>query len=129
MIALISVLLVWIASYNDNLFMPAPLRDLFVWLGARSYAIYLIHIPAFFLTREIWTRMNPETVAGPEAFVPYLLSAGVLILVCSELNYRWVEQPLRRKGAAIADRMNNPGLPDEAPPTHSTSRRKTCSPV
>ena len=128
-IALISVLLVWIASYNDNLFMPAPLRDLFVWLGARSYAIYLIHIPAFFLTREIWTRMNPETVAGPEAFVPYLLSAGVLILVCSELNYRWVEQPLRRKGAAIADRMNNPGLPDEAPPTHSTSRRKTCSPV
>lgn len=110
-ITLLCALLVWIASYDDNLFIPAPLRALFNWLGARSFAIYLIHIPAFFLTREIWSRMNPGTVAGPDHFLPYLLTAAGLIIVCSELNHRWVEQPLRRKGRAIAQRMLNETTP------------------
>lgn len=130
-IALLSVLLVWIASYNDNLFMPAPLRSLFVWLGARSYAIYLIHIPAFFLTRELWTRLNPGSIAGPEQFLPYLLVAGLLILVFSDINYRWVEQPLRRKGAAIADNIlqnNEPAPPTTPLPSASpeSGRREAC---
>ena len=128
-ITLLCILLVWIASYNDDLLMPQPLRRLFVWLGARSYAIYLIHIPAFFLTREIWARLNPGSPAGPDAFLPYALSAGALILVCSELNYRWVEQPLRRKGAAMAARISQPASADHPPPPDNISRRESCSPV
>lgn len=132
-IALLSVLLVWIASYNDNLFMPAPLRNVFIWLGARSYAIYLIHIPAFYLTREIWLRMNPGVIAGPDQFLPYLLVAGILILMLSDLNYRWIEQPLRRRGAAIADNiMNNNEPQSHSTPLQITStesgRREACSP-
>ncbi|WP_285274611.1 acyltransferase family protein [Halopseudomonas bauzanensis] len=104
-ITLLCILLVWIASYNENLLIPAPLQAVFTWLGARSFAIYLIHIPAFFLTREIWTRMSPGAVASPDDFLPYLLTAGGLIILCSELNHRWLEQPLRRKGHAIAQRV------------------------
>ena len=134
-IALLCAMLVWLASYNDNLFMPAHLRDLFCWLGARSYAIYLIHIPAFFLTREIWTRMNPGSVAGPEQFLPYVFTAGVLILVLSDLNYRLVEQPLRHRGRSIANGIMNAPAPTADLPPHqgtqpeSTSRRDVCSPL
>lgn len=131
-IALLSVLLVWIASYNDDLLMPQPLRHLAVWLGARSYAIYLIHVPAFFLTREIWQRTHPGATAGPEQLLAYIFMAGTLILICAELNYRWVEQPLRRHGAAVAARINT-ATPSEPPVTQTThdippSRREPCSP-
>src|SRR5690606_13405932 len=61
-IAILSIILVWMASYNSDLFLPKPIKQLMVWIGARSYAIYLIHIPAFFLTREIWIRVNPGQV-------------------------------------------------------------------
>lgn len=132
MVTLLSTLLVWMASYNDNLFMPAPIRSLLVWIGARSYAIYLIHIPAFFLTREIWMRMHPGAIAGPEQLFFYTALAGTLILVCAELNYRWVESPLRRRGAAIAARLANQHS-DPAPSSLTTavvspSRRESCSP-
>src|SRR5690606_31221819 len=36
-IALLCVLLVWLASYNDDLLQPQPMRHMAVWLGARSY--------------------------------------------------------------------------------------------
>src|SRR5690554_6164354 len=131
-IALLSVLLVWMASYNDDLLMPKPLRGVAVWLGARSYAIYLIHIPAFFLTREIWQRAHPGATAGPEQLMVYILISVTLILVCAELNYRWVEQPLRRHGASVAARIST--SPPREPPMQTmdgmphSNRRESCSP-
>src|SRR5690606_1835619 len=127
-ITILCVILVWLASYDDDLFLPAPLRSLFLWLGARSYAIYLIHIPAFFLTREIWTRLDPGTTPGPEAFLPYMLTAGALILICSELNHRYVEQPLRHKGRRIAARVREQAtVHGNEPGQEATDRRETCS--
>lgn len=131
-IAVLSVLLVWMASYNDDLLMPKPLRGVAVWLGARSYAIYLIHIPAFFLTREIWQRAHPGATAGPEQLMVYILISVTLILVCAELNYRWVEQPLRRHGASVAARIST--SPPREPPMQTmdgmphSNRRESCSP-
>ena len=132
LVALLSALLVWMASYNDDLFLPAPIRSLFVWIGARSYAIYLIHIPAFFLTREIWMRLHPGAVAGPEQLHFHIAVAAMLILVCAELNYRWVELPLRRRGAAIAAGLashhSGPASSTLATPVIPPSRRESCSP-
>jgi len=104
-ITLLCVALVWIASYNDGLFLPYHLRNLMVWLGARSYAVYLIHIPAFFLTREIWSRLDPSAIVDDAFLLRYLLTAGLLIFICSEFNYRLLERPLRVKGAIIAERF------------------------
>lgn len=106
-IALLSVLLVWVASYDSNyLWADGPLKRLLVWTGSRSYAIYLIHIPAFFFTREIWHRLHPEQVGfGETFFYPFILTAGVLIVILSELNYRLVECPLRIRGGQVAKRM------------------------
>lgn len=105
LVALLSILLVWVASYNDDLFLFSPLREIFAWLGSRSYAIYLIHIPAFSLTRQIWRWLAPGQTVDETFFYPYVLTAGLLILLLSELNYRLVETPLRRRGARIAARF------------------------
>jgi peptidoglycan/LPS O-acetylase OafA/YrhL len=103
LLALLSALLVWMATYDGNIFLPPGLlRHLMLWVGARSYAIYLIHVPAFMATREIWTQVSPGAVFDTQYFYPFLLTAGTLIVVLAELNFRFIETPLRLRGAAIA---------------------------
>ncbi|AVK02761.1 MULTISPECIES: acyltransferase family protein [Pseudomonas aeruginosa group] len=100
LIALLCAGLVWMAAYDANLICPPGLlKRLLIWIGNRSYAIYLIHVPAFFFTRELFYRLYPEEHVGPAYFFPYLVVSVGLILMFSELNYRWVESPFRRFGA------------------------------
>lgn len=107
LIALCSASLVWLASYDRNyLALPAPLQRALLWIGSRSYAIYLIHLPAFFLTREICYRLHGSKEFDSSYTWAFSVTAGLLILVCSELNYRWVENPLRRQGARLAKRLS-----------------------
>lgn len=104
--AVLSVLLVWIASYDMDLLIPVgPIKQLLLWVGTRSYAIYLIHIPAFYLSREIWFHVRPDSAPGDELFFPLLFTAGALIALLSELNYRLIEAPFRLRGAKIAKRF------------------------
>lgn len=107
MIALLSAALVWIASYGRNfLWTDSTFKRVMIWAGTRSYAIYLIHVPAFFFTREIWYRLYPDQQSfGEQFFYPFVLTAGVLIIVLSEVNYRLIECPLRERGKNIAQRM------------------------
>jgi peptidoglycan/LPS O-acetylase OafA/YrhL len=105
-IAVMSAILVFIASHNNDIFSSAlgKLSKVIVWVGSRSYAIYLIHIPAFLLSREIWFRLSGHgTLFDEQFFYQYLITAFVLIVALAELNFRLVEQPLRRKGKHIAD--------------------------
>lgn len=100
LVAWISAVLVVLAAQGRNLLLaPGHLKRVLCWLGSRSYGMYVIHIPSFFLTREIWHRLTPEgTSFGPEWTLPFLLTALVLLVTLSELNYRLVEAPLRNKG-------------------------------
>lgn len=106
-IALLAAALVWIASYDQNFLWPdGAFKRLMIWFGTRSYAIYLIHIPAFFFTREIYYRLYPQQGDfGDSFFYPFVLTAAVLIVVLSELNYRLIECPLRERGKQIAQRL------------------------
>jgi peptidoglycan/LPS O-acetylase OafA/YrhL len=113
MVAFISAILVFVASYDQNYVMgQGMIKNCFVWIGARSYAIYLIHIPAYYTTRELWFRFEPVgTVFNGSYYMEFLLTAFLLIVICAELNYRFVEIPLRRRGAEIADKyMASKGL-------------------
>lgn len=107
LIAILSGLLVWIASYDRNfLFPPGCFKSVVSWIGSRSYAIYLIHVPAFLLTREIWFRLDVGGVGfGPSYFYPFILTSAGLILILSDLNYRLVETPLRLYGKKVAQRL------------------------
>jgi peptidoglycan/LPS O-acetylase OafA/YrhL len=106
-VAAISAVLVWLASYDrDYLCPPGWAKQALVWTGSRSYALYLIHVPAFRAAREIWFRLEPAgTVFGPSYKLRLGLTALVLILVLVELNYRLIELPLRARGARIANRL------------------------
>jgi peptidoglycan/LPS O-acetylase OafA/YrhL len=104
LVALISATLVLVASFDQDYLMPSStIKRIFLWVGSRSYALYLIHIPVYCLTREIWFRVEPAgTVFNGTYTLSFILTAGALLLMLSELNYRFVEIPLRRRGARIA---------------------------
>ena len=107
LLAMITAVLVWLASYgNGYLFGYQRLSGVMQWLGARSYGIYLIHLLAFKFTHEAATRyLQASGQENTLAVVPFLLLfAGVLILVLAELNFRYVEEPLRRIGTERAKR-------------------------
>jgi peptidoglycan/LPS O-acetylase OafA/YrhL len=103
MVALLSALAVYAASFDCGYILPAGLlRDMLVWIGNRSYAIYLIHIPAFAFTRELYMWVRPPGLFhSTQEATHYVVVALFLTLALSDLNYRFVETPLRRYGRAI----------------------------
>ncbi|NKI70557.1 acyltransferase family protein [Collimonas pratensis] len=106
-VAVISALLVFLASYDKNYLMPPNrLKQIFLWVGSRSYALYLIHIPAYFATREIWYRISPPDTAFNDA--PNLvlaMTAIALVVIFSELNYRLIETPFRMRGKKLVEKI------------------------
>ena len=99
--------IVWLASYDRDYILPqGRLKQALCWMGARSYAIYLIHIPAFYATREFWFRLRPEVLTPGWGHLALLLGTALpLVFVAAELNYRFIERPLRQYGAGLADRL------------------------
>jgi peptidoglycan/LPS O-acetylase OafA/YrhL len=106
-IALLSAVLVWIASYNRDYLLPAGgLQRLMAWIGSRSYGIYLIHIPTYQLVREMIFRLQSAGLPSPAGHpVLTLLIAFGLIVLLSELNYRFIEMPMRNRGATLVKRL------------------------
>jgi peptidoglycan/LPS O-acetylase OafA/YrhL len=100
MVTLICTITVWTASYNAGYLIPAgTVRNALAYVGARSFAIYLIHNPVFWFTRELWARIEAEGYQfGSHHNIRFLLTAIVLIAILAELNYRFVETPLRKRG-------------------------------
>lgn len=73
------------------------------WIGARSYAIYLIHLPMIRLNREVWLALLEPRRIPIEPYWPLMaLTALGLTLVFSELNHRIIERPLTERGRRIA---------------------------
>ncbi len=107
MVAIISALFVLLASYDgDWLFNLPVLRPILLWIGARSYAIYLIQVFAYqagqYLVSKSWAvRLVP---AGWLPVATAILTFGLLGIL-AELNYRLLERPLRKQGAVFASRM------------------------
>lgn len=107
-IALLCALLVWIASYNRDYLMPkGALKNVMTWIGSRSYGIYLIHIPAYLLVREFTFRLQEANLPNPAGHpLPTVLIAFGLIALLSELNYRFIEMPMRQRGASLVQRLS-----------------------
>jgi peptidoglycan/LPS O-acetylase OafA/YrhL len=108
-IAVLSALLVWIASYDRDYLIPAGgVQRLLAWIGSRSYGMYLIHIPAYQLVRELIFRLQTAELPSPAGhpIITLLLAFGLIVLL-SELNYRFIEMPMRNRGAALVKRLGN----------------------
>jgi peptidoglycan/LPS O-acetylase OafA/YrhL len=105
LIALLSGALVFISAQNRDMIWPSGLgRSLLIWIGARSYAIYLIHNFVFWTLREGFLRFYPGKTIETHSW-QLGLSALVLTLLLSDLNFRLIEIPLRKRGACIAQNI------------------------
>jgi peptidoglycan/LPS O-acetylase OafA/YrhL len=104
LVAIVSAYLVWLCAGSLDMFAghSAAGRS-FLWLGQRSYAMYLIHIPVMFFLRETAFRLHWDIGRFPllSGLMALFLIAGL-----AALNYRWVEDPLRRKGKTVAAKFD-----------------------
>lgn len=108
LIGILSGLLVFVAAQNKGMIWPGGFgRSFLIWVGGRSYAIYLIHNFVFWTLRELFFIFYPG-----EALVNYALQLGLLAFLLtiflSDLNFRLIEMPLRRKGARVAQDIRLP---------------------
>lgn len=111
-LALASAALVFVASFNKGyIFCPKALRKLLLWIGSRSYAIYIIHMPVIYFIQESTVRYYVSIGQGPSKSV--LLCAIMTLLaimvtaVLVEMNFRMIEKPLRNSGRKLATKIEN----------------------
>lgn len=131
MIALIAALLVLVASYNRGYIVRGrALKPVLLWIGSRSYALYLIHFTMIPVTLLVWRHIEPQgTVFGASYGLRFTLTWLALTGTFAELNYRLVETPLRRKGRELAARITG-RQPDRSanadPVENAAGRERTC---
>lgn len=84
--------------------LPGPLATLLEAVGARSYAIYLVHFPIL-LTMQSTPWLAPQK---PPAWLQALItlaSALAVTLIVVEVCHRFVEKPLIAIGARLSARL------------------------
>ncbi|RIZ21752.1 hypothetical protein AXX00_26005 [Pseudomonas aeruginosa] len=102
----LSLTLVFMAACEGGLLVfPQPLQALLDYLGKRSYTLYLVHIPMFFLTLELMHRyIRSEGIAITDALWPqYTALMLVLVFGATELIHRTVERPMIALGKRTAE--------------------------
>lgn len=109
LIALISAGIVLFASFEFLAIDKSRTIDkIFLYIGSRSYAIYITHMIVILLIGRLNTFYDPgiESVPLQHLFDWMLCAIALAItLVLSELNYRKIEVPWREKGREISKRM------------------------
>lgn len=109
-------LLVLLASYDRGyLVPPGMLRNLLSWIGERSYALYLIHIPVFYLSREILFDTPLAGSTSTQQWINHGLLSVALLLILSECSYRLIELPWLHRGRDVIARLNRSGQPVPTP--------------
>ncbi len=102
LLAIISGVLVLIASYDKNYILPpSRFKAAMVWLGSRSYSIYLIHVTCHSFIMEL--KKSAGIAEGSLASVVLTLACIPIILFVAEANYRFIETRFRRMGRRLAD--------------------------
>jgi peptidoglycan/LPS O-acetylase OafA/YrhL len=112
MIALVSAGLVFAAAHNQNYFVPRePFRTILLWIGARSFALYIVHPIMFYCDRELFYRIGWAPESSSSKLALFILIAAASVLTAAEMNYRFIEVPLRRRGRVIAQRLEHMTVP------------------
>lgn len=108
--ALICAMLVWVASYDLNLFaVGTRFRQVMMYIGSRSYSIYLAHFVIYNMVNH-YARMFAEHFESQWLndiyFNALVVTVGlVLTFIASEFTYRVVESGLRDKGRYFARKI------------------------
>ncbi len=105
-IILFSVILVGVAS-QDAQRLPFSSHPLLIWLGGRSYSLYLIHIPAMRFSNECIMRIWGYSEGEVPWFlaVVWLMISLLLSVLLAELSYRLVESPSTQLGKDMSQKL------------------------
>jgi peptidoglycan/LPS O-acetylase OafA/YrhL len=101
-VALVTAVLLAVVAHPSSQLGRAFALPLFVWIGKRSYGIYLWHWPVLELTRA----HTDVPFGGP----PLLVMQVAVTVGIAELSYRYIEIPIRVHGLrGIRDQLFIPG--------------------
>ena len=92
MLAIPAIVLIIVSAHPQTLLGKFWGLPVLVWIGARSYGMYLWHWPVLMLTRP----GDDVSISG----APLVAIQIMLVVGISALSYRFVEQPIRRNGIA-----------------------------
>ena len=92
MLAIPAIVLIIVSAHPQTLLGKFWGLPALVWIGARSYGMYLWHWPVLMLTRP----GDDVSISG----APLVAIQIMLVVGISALSYRFVEQPIRRNGLA-----------------------------
>jgi peptidoglycan/LPS O-acetylase OafA/YrhL len=113
-LALLSFILMFLAAFDKRFLFPdSRLLRPFVWVGTRSFSIYLMHMPLYYFLNEIAFRVssNPDSYRAPLILDPFHLwlpfAVFAIIFVAADCNYRWIETPMRRLGRKLTGARTN----------------------
>ncbi|QIZ46011.1 acyltransferase family protein [Dickeya zeae] len=98
--------LVWLASYDEGLiFRSVKNNKVMLWIGSRSYSIYLTHSLAYSIIYHVLVTVN-GSVDAKDTF-RILCIGTVLTIVFSEFSYKVIEKPIRDRGRAISKEISS----------------------
>jgi peptidoglycan/LPS O-acetylase OafA/YrhL len=107
-LALASAALVWMARFDRGLIIPRTRFDpVLLWVGSRSYSLYLIHATAGRAASEFRDRLvaiAPHTGQWLGVLTGVVLTIGLTVGL-AELNFRCLETPLRAAGRRLSRRL------------------------
>jgi peptidoglycan/LPS O-acetylase OafA/YrhL len=102
MVSVISLLMVFVASYDQGfLIAPGLVRSFLVWIGERSFAIYLMHNGVFWLIIGVSRRYFPQPYPAERTTIAFVVAAAVILAIASDLSFRFLETPLRQRGKRV----------------------------
>jgi peptidoglycan/LPS O-acetylase OafA/YrhL len=108
-VALICAAIVWLASYDGNVFaIGRRYRRLMLYFGSRSYSLYLSHLVVYLCLRDLFSHFGGSLAAmlGPVLYYSLIVALALgLALLGAELSYRIVESAMRPRGREIASRL------------------------
>ncbi|WDR37995.1 acyltransferase [Pseudomonas serboccidentalis] len=108
LLAVASGLFVLIASYNEGLLFPSLAKNrVLLWLGSRSYALYLLHSVAFFIVIEGCSRIagSRTLIETPEHTLALAIGGVLMTIALVEVAHRLIEVPFRRLGNKPTEKM------------------------
>lgn len=96
-VGLLAMLLVFVASADRGLLLGrGPLYRASLWLGQRSYSVYLVHCCAFTSAKELLFRLAPSRT--PEQMMLFVIPLGLALLAAfTWVTYSYVELPTRSR--------------------------------
>ena len=90
LVSVLTAIVIAVTVHPQGALNPVLGNKVFVWIGKRSYGLYLYHWPVFVL-------MRPE-IDVPWGRWPTFVAQVAVTLAITEVSYRWIEQPIRRRG-------------------------------